>query len=83
MMPADVIAALMRACLRVSGNVTAAVLLIVTVEIVLVSRYITAIFAVLVFLSVAIWFPLLWFIPLIANVNVRAAFPRSRRRMPL
>ncbi len=82
-MPVAATAALMPACVSVFAPLAAAVLLIVTVEIVLVSRYITAIFAVLVFLSVAIWFPLLWFIPLIANVNVRAASPRSMRRMPL
>ena len=46
-----------------------AVLLVVTLEIVLVSRYITALFAFFALLSFAIWFPLLWLIPLVADVN--------------
>jgi len=46
-----------------------AVLIVVTIEICLVSRYITAIFVVLVILSVALWFPLLWVIPLFADLN--------------
>jgi hypothetical protein len=48
------------------------VLVTVTLEMVLVSRYITAAFAALALLSVLVWFPLVWLIPKIANVNVRA-----------
>ncbi len=44
-------------------------LLTVTLEILLVSRYVTALFAALCVLSFILWFPLLWFIPLIADVN--------------
>ncbi len=43
-----------------------AVLLTVSVEIVLVSRYVTALFVILVIFSVLVWFPLLWVIPLFA-----------------
>ena len=46
-----------------------AVLATVSLEILLVSRYLTAIFLVILALSVAIWLPLLWLIPHIANVD--------------
>jgi len=45
------------------------VLFAVSLEILLVSRYLTAIFLAFLFLSVAVWFPLLWLVPLIANVD--------------
>ena len=46
-----------------------AVLFTVSVELLLVSRYQTALFCVILALSVAIWFPLLWVVPRIAKVD--------------
>ena len=46
-----------------------AVVFVVSLEILLVSRYLTALFVVILVLSVAIWFPLLWLVTNIARVD--------------
>ena len=46
-----------------------AILLAVSIEILLVARFVTALFIFITLLSVAVWWPLLYLIPAVTNVN--------------